>query len=389
MNNWYFKYLLSNNPNDVLSKKGIQIRRKINKSLQKVMKVSCLGTYQVIGENNINPKRKNIIAATHEFKDDIVFSMLAVNKPMYLLYGNIRSFLTTKEGLGLFLNGVILVDRKNKESRQASIAKGVKALELGSMTLEFPEATYNFDESKAVLPLFPGTYNKCILANKTNKQTKDNVLVTPVALVNENDNALVKIGKGYDPTIFTKVDYYEMTKNHLTNINKIEELFTYYYPKESKIIENIINLKTKIIDYLNVISKKNNLTHTTINDLFEVNIILFELLNLEVSQFAINLQDNTIKYDVVNIIFKYLKSSIREKSNQSSRILREKLATLKWSLYKEEQRKNVSYNIWQEYINKQKYLTNGMYDDKLETSCIYKEPLNVDYKDVYSKVKIK
>ena len=189
-------YLLSNNPDDVLSLKGKERRDKFNKIL-KVVGPLFLSSKQIIVDRNElqNDKKYNsfilnddpvIWAPTHSFKDDALATVLSIPRNAYFLFGSLPQFYNTFDGVTAWLNGSIIVNRKNKSSRKASIEKCKKAIDLGIDLIIYPEGVWNKTPNLLTLNLWPGVYR--IAKEK-------NIKIVPVIHYKKN------------PEIMTKKDY--------------------------------------------------------------------------------------------------------------------------------------------------------------------------------------
>lgn len=104
------------------------------------------------------PKEPVIFAANHAFKDDVLASILACRRHAYILFGSLPQFYNTVDGLTSWLNGVVMVNRKNKESKRSAVSKAVKVLRTGSDMLIFPEGVWNKSQNALILDLWPGIY---------------------------------------------------------------------------------------------------------------------------------------------------------------------------------------------------------------------------------------
>ncbi len=107
----------------------------------------------------------------------------------YLLFASLPDFYGTVDGPALWLNGVILLDRKVKESRKAAKDKMEYAIRLGADILMFPEGTLNKTENLIVQKLFPGIYDVA---------KKCNALVVPIAIIQEGKDVYSKVCDAVD-----------------------------------------------------------------------------------------------------------------------------------------------------------------------------------------------
>lgn len=169
--------MLNDNPQKVLSKKGIKIRKFLSPLVRAVIVPLSSKNKLHIERKAELPKDKPIIfASTHGFRDDIAFAIKAIGVPSYILLGSLMVFFHSFDGVGLWLNGTILVDRKDKKSRAASKDKMIYALKNGTNLLMYPEGVWNKTENLIVQKLFPGIYD---VAKETG------AIVVPIASVEE------------------------------------------------------------------------------------------------------------------------------------------------------------------------------------------------------------
>lgn len=190
MQNKYLNYLLDNNPKRVISRKGIVVRRLISPLLRNIVAPMTSKNKYIVEKNKRLPKDRPIIfAATHGLKDDIAIGLCAAGRHTYLLFASLPDFYGTIDGPSLWLNGVLLLDRKNKESRNAAKAKMKYAMSLGADILMYPEGTLNKTENLIVQKLFPGIYDVAIECN---------ALIVPIAIVQEGKNVYAKTCDAFD-----------------------------------------------------------------------------------------------------------------------------------------------------------------------------------------------
>ncbi len=169
----HLSYLLDNDPQKVVSAKGITWRRKFHPIIKK-LGVHFLSNSQIIENRNFlrNPQAVEIApdpgivlpndpviwAANHSFKDDILATILAAKRHTYFLFGSIPQFYNTFDGVTAWLNGVVMINRKVSDSRKSAVPKAVKAMQLGADMLIFPEGVWNKSPNTLILDLFPGIY---------------------------------------------------------------------------------------------------------------------------------------------------------------------------------------------------------------------------------------
>lgn len=183
-------YLLDNNPQVAISKTGVKIRKKINPII-KAIAPSFLGGKQIIenrkqlidpksteeDEKVVIPNRPVIWVANHGFKDDILASVLAAERNAYIVMGSLPQIYNTFDGITAWLNGVVMVNRKVKESKKATLPKSAQAMEYGTDILIFPEGVWNKSPNELLLDFWPGVYR---LAKQ------QNALVVPLVHYSED-----------------------------------------------------------------------------------------------------------------------------------------------------------------------------------------------------------
>lgn len=190
MQNKFLKYLLNDEPSKVMSKGGIAFRRAISPLLRNVVAPMSSKNKYIIEKNKNLPKDKPIIfAATHGLKDDIAIGISAAGRHSYLLFGSLPDFFGTIDGPSLWLNGVILIDRKIASSRKAAKAKMNYALSLGTNILMYPEGTLNKTENLIVQKLFPGVYDVA---------KESGAVVAPIAIIQEGNKVYAKVCDAFD-----------------------------------------------------------------------------------------------------------------------------------------------------------------------------------------------
>lgn len=164
-------YLLNNDPQKVLSVGGTELRKKISPLVKKIAN-SMLSNEQIF-ENRyklvdsdseledkgiVLPNEPVIWASNHGFADDITATVVSTYRHAYLLLASLPQFFGTSDGLSAWLNGVILMNRKVKDSKKATIDKAKYAMNLGSDVIIFPEGVWNKTPNSLLLDFWPGIY---------------------------------------------------------------------------------------------------------------------------------------------------------------------------------------------------------------------------------------
>lgn len=198
MYNYPLNYLLRNEPERVLSKKGWQIRKSVNILFRNIMIPLSTKNKLIIERKADFPKNRPVIfAATHGFRDDIASTIKTTGVHSYVLFGSLPAFYESLEGYALWLNGVIMVDRKDKNSRAAAKDKMIYALSLGANILIFPEGVWNKTENLIVQKLFPGIYDVAKASG---------AMVVPIASIESNGAVYTILDKAFDICAYSRTD---------------------------------------------------------------------------------------------------------------------------------------------------------------------------------------
>lgn len=169
----HLSYLLDINPENVISEKGVERRRKLNFIIKK-LGVYGLLTPQIFENRNflknpytndvvpdpgiVLPKESVLWCANHAFKDDILATILASPRHTYLLLASLPHFYNTFDGITSWLNGVVMLNRKVASSRHSVVSKAAKIMQFGADMLIFPEGGWNKSPNALILDLWPGIY---------------------------------------------------------------------------------------------------------------------------------------------------------------------------------------------------------------------------------------
>lgn len=173
-----------------MSKTGYKIRRFISKPVRDILgPATSKNTYHIERQPDLPHDRPLIFACTHQCKDDIACALASTGRHTYILFASLPDFFGTMDGPALWVNGVILIDRKDQNSRRSAIPKMKHAIEMGADILMYPEGTLNKTQNLLVQKLFPGIYN---LAKETN------ALVVPMAIIQEGKDVYSKVLQPFD-----------------------------------------------------------------------------------------------------------------------------------------------------------------------------------------------
>ena len=141
-------YLLSNDIEETLSIRGIKVRKFLSPILRMIYKTQT--TYKLIRNDDKKVsmvKGSKIFVINHRQADDIVLGANAVGENGYIVFGNKYLVFDTTNGLGLWANGIILLDRDDKQSRQATYDKMKYILKNDGNIIIYPEGYWNLDDN--------------------------------------------------------------------------------------------------------------------------------------------------------------------------------------------------------------------------------------------------
>ena len=180
MYNKFLEKYLDYNPEKVLSKKGVVVRKAISPLLRFVVPfVTPNSRLKVVRQAKL-PKKPVIFAATHGFREDVEHTIVMAGRQAYMLNGSLKQIFNSFDGITAWLAGMVIVDRTDKESRKSSIDKMVRVLELGSSIIMYPEGTWNKSPNELMSGLFSGIYDVA---------QKSGALIVPIATYRNDKNA--------------------------------------------------------------------------------------------------------------------------------------------------------------------------------------------------------
>ena len=221
-------YLLDSQDMKDFSEKEIKKRKSFNALIRKIGS-SFLKTKQIYEDRNelmdlpngtlkdpVIPDSPIIFVANHMFRDDILGTVLAAGRHAYVVFGSVPQFYNTIDGLLLFGNGVVLVNRKVKKNKKSSIAKSEAVLNNGGNLIIFPEGVWNKSPNQLSLPLWNGVYR---IAKETGAK-----IVPIVHYINDETYQTSKKDNSFHTVIDDVIDPTNMTEEEV--LNKIRDSFS-------------------------------------------------------------------------------------------------------------------------------------------------------------------
>lgn len=135
--------------------------------------------------NEHPPIEKNAIyAVNHSCSHDFPITCEVIRRHTYVLAAKQR--LRLIDYVCFVLNGVVWVDRNDRQSKLRAVEQMVRLLDKGENVCIYPEGTWNLTPSKPLLPLYWGIIG---LAGRTG------VPIVPVVLEYREDSCYVKFGQ--------------------------------------------------------------------------------------------------------------------------------------------------------------------------------------------------
>jgi len=148
--------LLSCDPDKMISKTSIRIRKILHPILLRLL--PAFMKYKQVIERKIEiPQEPVIWCPTHCFEDDIAASIGAA-RHAYILFGSIPALFNRLDGVGAYVNGVVICNRKVKASKRAATEASAHLLDMGMDLILFPEGVWNKTPDKLLLDFWPGAY---------------------------------------------------------------------------------------------------------------------------------------------------------------------------------------------------------------------------------------
>ena len=158
MYNRFLEKYLDYTPENVISKKGVVIRKIISPILRGIVPFVAPNSKLTVVRKAKIPNTPVIFAATLGFREDVEHTIVMAGRQAYMLNGSTLQVFNSFDGITAWIAGMILVDRTDKQSRASSVDKMVRVLKLGSSVIMYPEGTWNKSPNELISGLFPGVY---------------------------------------------------------------------------------------------------------------------------------------------------------------------------------------------------------------------------------------
>lgn len=141
-------FLLNEDVRDCLSVTGIHVRKIFAPLLRLVYRTQTPYKIKIDHREPLHRSRKGyIFAINHRQGEDIVAGANVVGKSACIVFGNKDLALDTTNGLGLWVYGMILLDRDSKVSRGNTYEKVKFVIEHGGNIIIYPEGYWNLEDN--------------------------------------------------------------------------------------------------------------------------------------------------------------------------------------------------------------------------------------------------
>lgn len=211
-----YEHLLDDDDISCLSSKEIKKKAKFNYLLRK-LGPNFLSSKQIYEDRDellnlpsgtlgdvVIPDEPVIFVPNHGFRDDVLGTMIAAERPTYALCASLPLFYNTFDGILLYNSGIILTNRKIKSNKKASMNKAKMLLQNGGSLIFYPEGVWNKTPNKLHIPLWNGVFK---LAKETGVKIVPVVhyIKDPSYTIDKNDNSFhTLIDDPIDPNDYTE-----------------------------------------------------------------------------------------------------------------------------------------------------------------------------------------
>lgn len=164
MKNYFLLRYKNVDVNEFTSDAGIVLRRRINPLLRRVFRLATKGKIIVDSYPDLDNSTSYIFVPTHAFCEDTIATLATLDRSSYVLFGTTDQLEHNPLVNAAWINGLIYVNRLDKDHRKSAIAKLERILTSGSSVMIFAEGGLNNTENLLVQKLFASPY---ILAKST------------------------------------------------------------------------------------------------------------------------------------------------------------------------------------------------------------------------------
>lgn len=160
----YYKKLLSYDPKNVVTERGVKLRKAMAPYILKILPLFNPYELHIVRKVPVPKDVPIVYTPTHGYKDDVLNTLLTIQDHAYILFGSLDELFKTFDGLFALIWGSVPVDRDDKLSRLTSVPKMIRPIKFGTNGLVFPEGAWNLTDNELAMKLFGGFYRIAIAA---------------------------------------------------------------------------------------------------------------------------------------------------------------------------------------------------------------------------------
>lgn len=209
MNNKFILKLVDDDIEKSVNKTGVAIRKVLNPLMQRLLPLHTYTKIRVTSRAKMPKGQPIIFACTHGFYDDAALGMVTTNKPFYVLFGSLPLAIGSLDGIFAWMLGAIFIDRTDKVSRRAAKDKMVRALQLGTNVLIYPEGVWNVHPCKMMSGLYPGVYDVAV---------ESGALVAPIACLRNGNASFSVLGEAFDISQYDRKEGLEVLRDKMATL---------------------------------------------------------------------------------------------------------------------------------------------------------------------------
>lgn len=201
---------------------GLKIRRTIHGPLRYVLDKATKGRIILESYPDLEKDRPYIFASTHYHPEDIISNLATLDRNAYALIGTTDQLEHNPQMYAAWLNGIVYVDRQNKESRSESLKKMQFLIENGTSTLLYVEGGWNNTENLLCQKIFSGAY-------KLSLNTKECVVPISNFLEPMTNEIFIRYGHPLELYKYTEKEAIGVLRDELATM-MFEQIFNHSIP---------------------------------------------------------------------------------------------------------------------------------------------------------------
>ena len=178
---------------------GLKIRKSLNFAWRRIVKIAIKRKVIIEKYPKLEKKKNYIFVCNHSFEEDVISFLHTIDRNVYVLNGSTDQTAHNPLFYGLWVNGMIYVNRQDTRSRNEAVLKMKRVLQAGNSVMLFSEGGFNNTENQLIMPLFPGIHQ---VAVDTNTE------IVPIISFNDIGSNEIYL-RSHSPVDVSKYDKYE------------------------------------------------------------------------------------------------------------------------------------------------------------------------------------